>query len=66
MRRLGQDLVEIHGQFDQLFHPKSQLIALDTYEKIEKKSVQEAFKRLQEAKKILQTFEENLNKFVRM
>lgn len=62
MRRLGQDLVEIHGQFDQLFHPKSQLIALDTYEKIEKKSVQEAFKRLQEAKKILQTFEENLNK----
>ena len=38
MRRLGQDLVEIHGQFDQLFHPKSQLIALDTYEKIEKKT----------------------------
>ena len=30
--------------------------------KLKKKPVQEAFKRLQEAKQILQTFEENLNK----
>ncbi|MBY0292515.1 MAG: DNA repair protein RecN [Alphaproteobacteria bacterium] len=62
MRRLGQDLVEIHGQFDKLFHHKSQLIALDTYEKIEKSLVREAFKKYKEANQVLQTFQENSEK----
>lgn len=60
MRRLGQDLVEIHGQFDQLRDTKSYLDALDAYGKVEKKQVQEAFKAYQDAKETRKAFQENL------
>ncbi|OJW51218.1 MAG: DNA repair protein RecN [Alphaproteobacteria bacterium 41-28] len=62
MRRLGQDLVEIHGQFDQLLDAKSHLAALDAYGKIEKGFIQEAFLGYQDAKMALKTFQENLSK----
>jgi len=62
MRRLGQNLVEIHGQFDQLLDAKSHLAALDAYGKIEKSSIQEAFLGYQNAKMALKTFQENLSK----
>jgi DNA repair protein RecN (Recombination protein N) len=62
MRRLGQALVEIHGQFDQLLDSKSHFAALDAYGKIDKYPVQEAFLHYQEAKSALKTFQENLNK----
>ena len=60
MRRLGQKLVEIHGQFDQLLDAKSHLAALDVYGKLDKLQVQQAFKDYQEAKKSLETFQETL------
>ena len=34
MRRLGQQLVEIHGQFDRLLDAKSHLAAIDAYGKV--------------------------------
>jgi DNA repair protein RecN (Recombination protein N) len=60
MRRLGQQLVEIHGQGDQLLDAKSHLGAIDAYEKIDKRPVQDAFKAYQEIKKALQDFQEKL------
>lgn len=62
MRRLGQQLVEIHGQFDQLLDAKSHLATLDAFGKIDKKPVQDAFKTYQDAKKDLQTFQEKILK----
>jgi len=62
MRRLGQQLVEIHGQFDQLLDTKSQATAIDAYGKIDKGPVQDAFKTYQEAKKALQSFQEKMAK----
>ncbi|MBS0271774.1 MAG: DNA repair protein RecN [Proteobacteria bacterium] len=62
MRRLGQELVEIHGQFDQLLQAKSHLAALDAYEKIDVHSVQEAFEIYQMSKGALTSFEQNLAK----
>jgi DNA repair protein RecN (Recombination protein N) len=62
MRRLGQQLVEIHGQFDQLQDAKSHLAAIDAYGKIEKQSVQEAFKVYQIAKMELDSFQEKMAK----
>ncbi len=62
MRRLGQELVEIHGQFDQLLDSKSHMSALDAYGKIKKSAIQEAFQKYQSAKNSLQTFQENLVK----
>jgi DNA repair protein RecN (Recombination protein N) len=60
MRRLGEQLVEIHGQFDHLLNPKSHLGALDAYGKIEKSAVQLAFKTYQEAQNALETFKSSL------
>lgn len=60
MRRLGQQLVEIHGQFDQLQDGKSHLAAIDAYGKVDKRSVQDAFKAYQTAKKALVSFQEKM------
>lgn len=62
MRRLGQQLVEIHGQFDQLLDAKSHLVAIDAYGKIDKEPVQNAFKTYQVAKKALQSFQEKITR----
>lgn len=62
MRRLGHQLVEIHGQFDQLLDAKSHLVTLDTFGKIDKSSVQDAFKSYQDAKKDLHSFQEKILK----
>jgi DNA repair protein RecN (Recombination protein N) len=62
MRRLSAELVEIHGQFDQLLEAKAHLIALDAYGKLDKRGVQETFKLYQEAQKNLKIFQENLAK----
>lgn len=62
MRRLGQQLVEIHGQFDQLLDTKAHLEAIDAYGKIDKRPVQEAFKAYQETKKALQSFQEKMTR----
>lgn len=62
MRRLGQELVEVHGQFDQLLQAKHHLSALDAYGKIDKTCVSEAFKSYQSAKRAIKEFEENLHK----
>src|SRR3990167_118811 len=62
MRRLGQQLVEIHGQFDQLLDAKSHLGTLDAFGKNDKSPVQSAFKIYQGAKKDLHTFHEKLLK----
>ncbi len=62
MRRLGQNLVEIHGQFDQLLDAKSHLSALDAYGRIEKGPLQTAFEDYQKAKTALHTFQEKLAK----
>lgn len=61
MRQLGQELVEVHGQFDKLLHPKAHLKALDDYGKVSKSLVQEAFKAYREARENLKTFQKNLN-----
>jgi DNA repair protein RecN (Recombination protein N) len=62
MRQLGQELVEVHGQFDKLLHPKAHLKALDDYGKIDKSAVEGAFKAYREARENLKTFQENLNR----
>lgn len=62
MRQLGQELVEVHGQFDRLIHSKSQLKALDDYGKIDRSHVEEAFKIYQEARENLKTFHEDLDR----
>lgn len=62
MRRLGQQLVEIHGQFDRLLDAKSHLTAIDGYGKIDKGLVQEAFKAYQAAKNDLQSFQDKMAK----
>jgi DNA repair protein RecN (Recombination protein N) len=62
MRQLGQDLVEVHGQFDKLLQPKSHLKALDDYGRVDKSPVEEAYKVYQEAKESLKSFQENLDK----
>lgn len=62
MRRLGQQLVEIHGQFDQLLDAKSHLATLDAFGKIDKNPVQDAFKTYQDAKRDLHAFQEKLLK----
>lgn len=62
MRQLGQELVEVHGQFDKLLQPKSHLKALDDYGKVDKSMVEEAFKVYREARETLKTFQENLGR----
>lgn len=62
MRQLGQDLVEVHGQFDKLLHPKAHLKALDDYGKVDKSPVEGAFKAYREARENLKTFQENLGR----
>lgn len=62
MRRLGQDLIEVHGQFDTLLQPKSHLAALDEFGKLNKTPVAEAYKNHLKAKEDLQSFKENLAK----
>lgn len=62
MRQLGQELVEVHGQFDKLLQPKSHLKALDDYGKIDKSPIGEAFKAYREARENLKTFQENLGR----
>lgn len=62
MRRLGQQLVEIHGQFDQLLEAKSHLATLDAFGQLDKRPVQEAFTSYQEAKRDLHSFQEKLAK----
>ncbi len=62
MRHLGQQLVEIHGQFDQLLHPKSHLAALDAYGKIEKAPLQNSFEEYEKTKLSLKIFQENVAK----
>lgn len=62
MRQLGKELVEIHGQFDQLLEPRFHLKALDAYGKVETTPLQEAFKAYEEAKKLLSSFLNNLAK----
>ncbi|EKE09012.1 MAG: hypothetical protein ACD_16C00224G0008 [uncultured bacterium] len=62
MRRLGQELVEIHGQFDTLFQPKSHLNALDEFGKLNKSPIAEAYKHYLSAKENLQSFQEDLAK----
>lgn len=60
MRRLGQDLVEVHGQFDHLLQSKYHLAALDAYGKADKEPVKNAFKIYQETKEKLSSFQEKL------
>jgi len=60
MKQLGQQLVEIHGQFDQLRDTKAQLAALDAYGKMNKHDVHDAFKTYQSAKKERDQFQEKL------
>jgi DNA repair protein RecN (Recombination protein N) len=60
MRQLGQELVEVHGQFDKLLQPKSHLKSLDDYGKIDKSPVERAFKAYREARENLKSFQENL------
>lgn len=60
LKRLGQNLVEIHGQFDQLLDPKSHLAALDSYGKIVKGPLLEAFHAYQTAKEFLKVFQQSL------
>ncbi|MBA3813155.1 MAG: DNA repair protein RecN [Alphaproteobacteria bacterium] len=60
MRRLGQQLVEIHGQFDQLLDAKAHMAAIDAYGKIDKDPIQTAFKDYQAAKKALHDFHEKM------
>lgn len=60
MKQLGQQLVEIHGQFDQLRDTKAQLTALDSYGKINNSDVYDAFKTYQSAKKERNQFHEKL------
>ena len=62
MRRLGQELVEIHGQFDQLLDGKAHLASLDAYGKVERGQVQDSFKAYQETQEALKAFRENLAK----
>lgn len=62
MRRLGQQLVEIHGQFDRLLDAKSHLAAIDSYGKVDKESTQKAFKTYQDAKEELSSFQEKMAK----
>lgn len=62
MRQLGQELVEVHGQFDQLLQAKHHLSALDTYGRIDKTSLSIAFKNFQDAKKEMSDFEGKLAK----
>jgi len=62
MRRLGQSLVEIHGQFEGLLDPKSHIEAVDTYGALEKVRVQDAYQAYHQAKKDLQLFQTNLAK----
>lgn len=62
MRQLGQELVEVHGQFDKLLHPKAHLKALDDYGKVDKLLIEKAFKAYQEARENLKTFQENLGR----
>lgn len=62
MRRLGQNLVEVHGQFDQLLQAKYHLAALDTYGKVDRSSVSCAYINYQAAKTAIKEFEDNLNK----
>jgi DNA repair protein RecN (Recombination protein N) len=62
MRRLGQELVEVHGQFDQLLDAKTHLRALDIYGKVDKGPAREAFKAYQTAKATLKTFQDTLSK----
>lgn len=62
MRRLGQQLVEIHGQFDQLLDARSHLAAIDVYGKVNKKPLQDAFKVYQIAQEALASFQEKLAK----
>lgn len=62
MRRLGQQLVEIHGQFDRLLDAKSHLTAIDAYGKIDKRPIQDAFKAYQMAKEALVFFQEKMAK----
>ncbi|MBX9621360.1 MAG: DNA repair protein RecN [Alphaproteobacteria bacterium] len=62
MRQLGQELVEVHGQFDKLLHPKAHLKALDDYGKIDKSPVERAFKTYREARENLKSFQENLSR----
>ncbi|MBI2707072.1 MAG: DNA repair protein RecN [Proteobacteria bacterium] len=62
MRRLGQHLVEIHGQFDQLLEAKSHLLALDAFGKINRKPVEEAFNAYKNARQALIDFQDALAK----
>lgn len=62
MRRLGQELVEIHGQFDQLLQSKSHLAALDAYGKTKVEPVQKAFKEYARAKEQRASFQQSLAK----
>lgn len=62
MRQLGQQLVEIHGQFDRLLEPKSHGSTLDTFGKLETACVRNAFKLYQDAKKELSSFKEKMLK----
>ncbi len=62
MRRFGQQLVEIHGQFDKLLEEKSHLSSLDAFGKINKKPVEEAFAAYKAARQDLASFQEALAK----
>lgn len=62
MRRLGQNLVEIHGQFEGLLDPASHVEAVDTFGSLDKGEVKEAYQAYHLAKKDLQAFQENLAK----
>lgn len=62
MRQLGQELVEVHGQFDKLLQPKSHLKVLDDYGKIDKSLVEGAFKTYRERRENLKIFQENLGR----
>lgn len=64
MRRLGQQLVEIHGQFDRLLDQKSHLLALDAFGKLDRKPVEEAFNAYKTAHQALIDFQTTLAKSV--
>ncbi len=60
MRKIGQSLVQIHGQHERLLDAKTHCDALDAFGKLETDKIEQLFNSYQMAKKELQTFKDNL------
>lgn len=62
MRKLGQALVEVHGQFEGLLDTRAHINALDTFGKIDSQPVKAAYQEFLSAKKDLEEFQDKLSK----